>query len=108
MTTEIKTIDYLHGLYRTLEKTKKEKYNPEDYKWVIGYKIFHASKIREYVHPQFAVNEKQFLFGIEIEIDEVNPFTVELYEKITNKINPEEEINNYKKRKEDANRWIHI
>lgn len=78
MTTEIKTIDYLHGLYRTLEKTK------------------------------FAVNEKPFLFGIEIEIDKVNPFTVELYEKITNKINPEEEINNYKKRKEDANRWIHI
>lgn len=83
----MKTIEYLECLYNTLRDAKKEKYDYRDYKWVLGHEIF--QEIYKCIYTQNRVsryNEPTFLFGIEVEIDKINPYTLKLYEDITNKI----------------------
>ena len=82
----MKTIDYLECLYNTLRDAKKGKYDYRDYKWVLGYEVF--EEIHKHIYPQYiSINSKpMFLFNIEIEIDRINPYTLKLYEDITNKI----------------------
>lgn len=83
----MKTIEYLKCLYNTLISAKKEKYDYRDYKWVLGYEIF--QEIYKNIYIQNTVssyNESTYLFGIELEIDKINPYTLKLYENITNKI----------------------
>ena len=79
----MKTIEFLECLYNTLRDAKKEKYDYRDYKWVLGNEIF--QEIYKYIYTQ-NYNEPTFLFGIEVEIDKINPYTLKLYEDITNKI----------------------
>ena len=83
----MKTIKYLECLYNTLRSAKKGKYDYRDYKWVLGYEIF--EEIYKTIYIQNTVssyNEPTCLFGIELEIDKINPYTLKLYENITNKI----------------------
>lgn len=87
----MKTIEYLECLYNTLRGAKKEKYDYRDYKWVLGHEIFQEifQEIYKTIYIQNTVsryNEPTFLFGIEVEIDKINPYTLKLYEDITNKI----------------------
>ena len=92
----MKTIEYLECLYNTLRNCKKEKYDYRDYKFILGYEIF--QEIYNCIYTQNRVsryNEPTFLFGIEVEIDRINPYTLKLYEDITNKISiPYEEVDN--------------
>lgn len=83
----MKSIDYLNCLYNTLRDARRGKYDYRDYKWVIGYEIL--QEIYKPIYIQNTVssyNEPTFLFGIEVEIDRINPYTIKLYEDITNKI----------------------
>lgn len=83
----MKTIEYLECLYNTLRTAKGGKYDYRDYKWVLGNEIF--QEIYKTICIQNTVSmydEPTFLFGIEVEIDRINPYTLKLYEDITNKI----------------------
>lgn len=83
----MKLIEYVTLLYNTLIDTRKEKYDYKDYKWVIGYEIF--EEIYKTIYIQNTVssyNKPTYLFGIEVEIDRINPYTIQLYVDITDKI----------------------
>lgn len=83
----MKTIEYLKCLYSTLRDVKKEKYDYRDYKWVIGYEILQEIYKPIYIQNRVSsYNEPTYLFGIEVEIDRINPYTIKLYEDTTNKI----------------------
>lgn len=82
-----KMIEYITLLYNTLRDAKKEKYDYRDYKWVLGNEIFQEIYKTIYIQNTVSMyDEPTFLFGIEVEIDRINPYTLKLYEDITNKI----------------------
>ena len=77
---------YLKTLYFTLRDFKKESYKSGDYKLLLGYEIVQELykdidfyKIESYKEPLM-------LFGLQIEIDRLNPYIIKLYEDITDKI----------------------
>lgn len=83
-------IDYLKALYSTLRETKKFNYRPEEYKWRLG-----AELVKELMEGDIyrleCITEPKLLFGIVVEIDYFNPWNVQIFEDITNKIYIESE-----------------
>jgi len=77
--------EYLQALYNTLREMKGDRYNYKDYKWKLGVSIIDELKISNF-HTVIETVEQTFLFGIEVEMDIVNPYNVQLFEDITNKI----------------------
>lgn len=78
---------YLETLYHTLREIKHrnlELFNSNKYKWKLGIEAANMLKI---LNNSITIQEKtQYLFGIEVEIDYKNPYNIQLYEDITNKI----------------------
>ena len=75
-------------IYSNLRKMKEENqqiFCEKEYKWVIGYRIA-AELMTKAIFTAERIAEKNFLFGIEVEIDHLNPDNIRLYEDITNKI----------------------
>lgn len=77
--------EYLQALYNTLREMKGVSYNYKDYKWLLGAAIIDELKLSNF-HTVIETVEPIFLFGIEIEIDIKNPYNIQLFEDITNKI----------------------
>jgi hypothetical protein len=80
------TPHFVQVLYSTLRECKPN-FRPEEYKWRLGgfvldslYNMGIASQML------FHKDEKPTLYGIEIEIDRENPYNLQLFEDITNKI----------------------
>lgn len=80
---------FVRVLYNTLRECKPN-FRPEEYKWRLGGFVIceldstYNMGITE--HMLFHKDEKATLYGIEIEIDRENPYNVQLFEDITNKI----------------------
>ena len=72
---------FLQIIYNTLRACRPN-YNANDYKWRLGVKV-----IGEF-YNLFVINtnEKRTLYGIDVEIDYLNPYNLQLFEDITNKI----------------------
>lgn len=69
-------------LYNTLRACRPN-FNASEYKWRLG-----AVVIGEF-HNNITVfnpSEKRTLYGIDVEIDYLNPYNIQLFEDITNKI----------------------
>lgn len=76
-------------IYWNLRKMKEQNqqiFCENEYKWVIGYQIAGQLKITKNIFTAERIAEAIFLFGIEVEIDHLNPDNIRLYEDITNKI----------------------
>lgn len=79
-------IPFTQVLYNTLRACRPY-YNANDYKWKIGAVVIDELE-RQYNNNLFAINidEKKTLYGIDVEIDYLNPYNIQLFEDITNKI----------------------
>lgn len=85
------TYEQLKLIYISLRKTKdqnREIFRSSDYKWVLGRKIAEEAGMTEQqsIFIRDLEATKNFLFGIEVEIDFENPDTLKLYGDITNEI----------------------
>lgn len=78
------SIEYINALYDTLRTLKGREYKAEDYKWKLGAKVIYDIQPHEFTHK--TANEKMTMFGIEVEIDYINPNKLQLFEDITNKV----------------------
>lgn len=91
-------VEYLEKLYFTLRDMKAQKreyFSHNEYKWVLGVNIVRKLVLRD----RLIISEKEpiYLFGIVVEIDYFNSWSVHLYEDITNKIYIEREVENERK-----------
>lgn len=79
-------ISFTQILYNTLRACRPN-YNANDYKWKIGALVIGKLE-RRYNNDFFIINtdEKTTLYGIDVEIDYLNPYNIQLFEDITNKI----------------------
>lgn len=83
-----KTIEYLKTLYFTLREMKKQKrenFKSSEYKWRLGAELVKELMEKD-IYRLECLTEPKVLFGIVVEIDYFNPWNVQLYEDITNKI----------------------
>lgn len=73
-------------IYKDLRASRPD-YNKDEYKWRLGVafinKIEHEFDLFRYVD---CTGVKHTLFGIEVEIDYLNPWIVQIFEDITDKI----------------------
>ena len=78
-------IPFIQALYLSLRKSRPN-YNANYYKWRLGAAVLGEFE-RQY-NNLFAINisEKTTLYGIDVEIDYLNPYNIQLFEDITNKI----------------------
>lgn len=78
------TISFIQALYFTL-RLHRPNYKADDYKWRLG-----TAVIRQcndfYNTFEYNTSEKKTLYGIDVEIDYSNPYNLQLYEDITNKL----------------------
>lgn len=75
-------IPFTQVLYNTLRECRPN-FNASEYKWRIGTEIIST------FHNNITVinpSEKRTLYGIDLEIDYLNPYNIQLFEDITNKI----------------------
>ena len=96
----LKPITYIQLLYHTLRECRPN-YNANDYKWRLGTAVIAAFE-RQYnnfnnalainrealssLRDLYNTDEKRKLYGIDVEIDYCNPYNLQLFEDITNKI----------------------
>lgn len=76
-------------IYWNLRKMKEQNqqiFCENEYKWVIGYQNAEELSITKNMFTAKRIAEEIFLFGIEVEIDHLNPDNIRIYEDITNKI----------------------
>lgn len=83
---ENKTLKRLEALYYTLRQMKGQNYRSEDYNWRLGTKVISELKLSNYLINTSTIGEPMFLFGLNVEVDYINPYNVQLFEDITNKI----------------------
>ena len=88
-------MEYLEKLYFTLrdmKAQKRENFNQNEYKWVLGADVISELHLRD----RFIISEKEpiFLFGIVVEIDYCNIYNVQIFEDITDKIGIKREVDN--------------
>lgn len=82
------TLEYTRSLYIALLK-KRPEFFAFEYKWVLGDKIIDELKADNNPYePKFCVYgfKHATLYGIDVEIDYYNPYTIKLYEDITYKL----------------------
>lgn len=81
-------IPFTHVLYNTLRACRPN-YNANDYKWRLGTAVIRELEGK---YGLFEINTseertlKRTLYGIDVEIDHCNPYNLQLFEDITNKI----------------------
>lgn len=85
---EISNLNFIIALYDTL-RTERPDYRRENYKWKIG--LYVLNDILSIYGQGLNFNDlnrdkPKTLFGIEVEVDTINPYNLQLYEDITNKI----------------------
>lgn len=80
----IKHLEILYFTLREMKKQKREYFRDFDYKWVLGIAVIQELKLHD--NYRLVKEEPVCLFGIVVEIDYENPYNVQLYEDITNKI----------------------
>lgn len=73
-------------LYNTLRECRPN-FNASEYKWKLGAAVI-VGITRQFDRNLFLINEteKRTLYGIDVEIDYLNPYNIQLFEDITNKI----------------------
>lgn len=83
--------EFAATLYKTLRACRPN-YNANDYRWRLGVMVIDDIK-RD--NP-FVYNptEKRTLYGIVIEVDYQNPYNIQLFEDITNRIAIDKGANN--------------
>lgn len=77
------TPKFIAILYHTLRQVKGWRYKAEDYKWRLGVAILNEYERDIIPHNKDVVPT---LYGIEIEIDYHNPYNLQLFEDITDKV----------------------
>lgn len=87
--SEVSCTRFINALYNTL-RIERPYYKAENYKWKIGVYVFHDI-LSIYGRQGFNFNETQTLFGINVEVDRKNPYNLQLFEDITNKLGIEYE-----------------
>lgn len=81
-------IPFVRVLYNTLRACRPN-YNANDYKWILGVAVLRELE-RQY--DLYVINTsdkrtlKRTLYGIDVDIDHLNPYNLQLFEDITNKI----------------------
>lgn len=80
-------IPFIQALYLSLRKSRPN-YNANYYKWRLGAAVIAAFERQYNIYNTFENNtdEKRTLYGIDVEIDYSNPYNLQLFEDITNKI----------------------
>ena len=85
---------FIRGLYNGL-RICRPNYNASDYKWLIGKAVmneFEEQQNNKYrLLPIFEYTAT--LYGIKVEVDNINRYDIKLYENITNKIDVEKDKN---------------
>ena len=79
-------IPFTQVLYNTLRECRPN-FDASEYKWRLGAAVIGEFK-RQFDSNLFIINEteKRTLYGIDVEIDYLNPYNIQLFEDITNKI----------------------
>ena len=77
-------MDVFEKMYLKLYHIKCGFVYKENYNWVLGYEIMHELETVGKIKIKKTVASK--LFGIEIEIDHLNPRTIKLVEDITSSV----------------------
>lgn len=87
LTEPIKSISFTQILYTAL-RANRPNYNANNYKWRIGAAVIGELERQYNNFYCFSINtnEKKTLYGIDVEIDYLNPYNIQLFEDITNKI----------------------
>ena len=80
--TIIGTLEHMR-LLLCLAKQKDIHYRADDYKWKIGAKILSEISSKDLLF-RVSSDTKPQLFGIDVEIDYVNPENVQLWKNVTN------------------------
>jgi hypothetical protein len=76
------TLEHL-SLLHCLAQQKDIHYRADDYKWKIGVKILSEISSKD-IWFRVSSDTKPQLFGIDVEIDYVNPENVQLWKNVTN------------------------
>lgn len=84
---EIGSMEHLYSLLSLAEYRAEKQGIPfkrDDYKWVLGVKTYFKLKVND--HINIVYNEPRMLFGILVELDHQNPYNIQLWENITDKL----------------------
>ena len=83
----IEPIPFTRALYNTLRACRPN-YNANDYKWRLGSAVIGELERQYNNFYCFSINtnEKKTLYGIDVEIDYLSPYNIQLFEDITDKI----------------------
>lgn len=89
LTEPLKSIPFIQALYCTLRECRLN-YNANDYKWRLGEAVIADIERQDNIFFNTVANNKEnkkrTLYGIDVEIDYCNPYNLQLFEDITNKI----------------------
>lgn len=91
---ENETFKRLEALCYTLRQMKGQNYRSEHYKWRLGAKVISELKLSNHVINAITIGETMFLFVISVEVDYANPYNVQIFEDIINKIGIKREVDN--------------
>ena len=82
----LKHLQLLRLLAQERTERARQPFNEEDYIWRLGAKVIQNIELStEYIMAEFP-DRPRTLFGIVVELDYRNPYNVQLWENITNKI----------------------
>lgn len=84
---------FIRGLYNGLRMCRPD-YNADDYKWIIGKAVMNEFEEQNKKYRLLPIFEDTAtLYGIKVEVDNINRYDIKLYENITNKIDVKKDKN---------------
>lgn len=88
----ISAMQFISGLYNGLRMCRPD-YNASDYKWIIGKAVMNEIEDKTKYRLPPILEDTATLYGIKVEVDNINRYDIKLYENITNKIDVEKDKN---------------
>lgn len=80
-------LNLLYVLAQERGERERHSFNSDDYKWILGIKVIcDLDMMHHYSYCTENIGEPKTLFGIKVDIDYQNPYNVQLWENITNKL----------------------
>jgi len=79
-------LKHLKVLYYTLREMKGQNYRSENYNWRLGEKVISEIKLSNCIINTSTIGKPMIIFGIRVEVDYTNPYNMQIFEDITNKI----------------------
>lgn len=82
---------FIRGLYNGLRMFRPD-YNADDYKWIIGKAVWNEFEEQNKKYRLLPMLEDTAtLYGIKVEVENINIYCIKLYENITNKVDIEKD-----------------